>query len=113
MPDASIVPVPSYRSHKATGQAVVTLNGKDHYLGRYATAESKVENQKITSERLAHGGQLPGVDHYLSVNEIILAFRQMSWLISSSTSVRRSFYFWQPAWIQWCCSVLCAERVSR
>ena len=27
--------VPSYRLHKATGQAVVTLNGRDIYLGVY------------------------------------------------------------------------------
>ena len=27
--------VPSYRVHKASGQAVVTLGGKDHYLGKY------------------------------------------------------------------------------
>jgi hypothetical protein len=26
--------VPSYRRHKPTGQAVVTLNGKDRYLGK-------------------------------------------------------------------------------
>jgi hypothetical protein len=26
---------PSYRKHKATGQAVVALNGKDVYLGRF------------------------------------------------------------------------------
>ena len=33
--------LPSYRLHKPTGQAVVTLNGKDHYLGRHGTRESK------------------------------------------------------------------------
>ena len=27
--------VPTYRKHKATGQAVVALNGKDVYLGRF------------------------------------------------------------------------------
>ena len=29
--------LPSYRLHKPTGQAVVTLNGKDNYLGRHGT----------------------------------------------------------------------------
>ncbi len=33
--------VPSYRLHKATGQAVVTLNRKDHYLGKHGTDESR------------------------------------------------------------------------
>jgi hypothetical protein len=28
---------PSYRRHKPSGQAVVTLNGKDIYLGTYST----------------------------------------------------------------------------
>ena len=25
--------LPKYRKHRASGQAVVTLDGKDHYLG--------------------------------------------------------------------------------
>ena len=33
--------VPSYRLHKPSGRAVVTLNGKDHYLGEYGSAESR------------------------------------------------------------------------
>ncbi len=32
--------IPSYRLHKASGQGIVTLNGKDHYLGLYNTPES-------------------------------------------------------------------------
>jgi integrase len=31
---------PSYRLHKASGQAVVTIDGRDHYLGRYDTPAS-------------------------------------------------------------------------
>ena len=31
---------PSYRLHKPSGQAVVTLSGKDHYLGLYGSPES-------------------------------------------------------------------------
>lgn len=31
--------IPSYRRHKPTGQARVTLGGKDFYLGRYGTPE--------------------------------------------------------------------------
>jgi hypothetical protein len=33
--------VPSYRRHKPSKQAVVTLYGKDFYLGRYGTKESR------------------------------------------------------------------------
>jgi len=31
--------VPTYRLHRATGQAVVTLDGRDHYLGVYDSEE--------------------------------------------------------------------------
>ena len=30
--------VPRYRRHKATGQAVVTIDGRDIYLGKHGTA---------------------------------------------------------------------------
>ena len=32
--------VPKYRRHKPTGQAVVTLCGKDHYLGTHSMTSS-------------------------------------------------------------------------
>jgi hypothetical protein len=34
--------VPSYRLHQATGQAVVTLNGRDVCLGAYNSAERRL-----------------------------------------------------------------------
>jgi hypothetical protein len=60
--------------HKATGQAVVVLNGKTHYLGRYGTAASKAEYDRLISEWLAGGRQLPSGNGDLSVNELILAY---------------------------------------
>jgi hypothetical protein len=38
---------PSYRLHKPTGQAVVTLNCQDRYLGRYGTPESRAEYDRL------------------------------------------------------------------
>jgi integrase len=38
---------PSYRLHKATGQAVVTINRKDHYLGRHGTPESRLRYERL------------------------------------------------------------------
>ena len=29
--------VPKYRKHRASGQAIVSLNGVEHYLGPYGT----------------------------------------------------------------------------
>jgi len=42
--------VPSYRCHKPSGQAVVTLSGGDVYLGRYGTEQSKPEYQRLVGE---------------------------------------------------------------
>lgn len=41
---------PSYRLHKSTGQAVVTLGGKDHYLGKHGTPESQAYYRQVLEE---------------------------------------------------------------
>src|SRR5687767_2851155 len=46
--------VPSYRHHKPTGQAVVTLSGRDIYLGKWKSAESKAEYSRVVAEWLAN-----------------------------------------------------------
>ena len=51
--------LPSYRLHKRSGQAVVTLNGKDHYLGRYKSNASREEYERIIAEYIANGKKLP------------------------------------------------------
>ena len=66
---------PKYRKHKATGQAVVTLNGKDFYLGPYGSKASRVEYDRITAEWLQNGRSLPRCDHAdTTVVEIIAAY---------------------------------------
>ncbi|MFH1920228.1 MAG: site-specific integrase, partial [Planctomycetota bacterium] len=44
---------PKYRRHRGSGQAVVTIDGVDHYLGRYGTRGSKVEYERLIGEWLA------------------------------------------------------------
>lgn len=70
------VRTPSYRLHKPTGQAVVTLNGRDVYLGRHGTAASRAEYDRIVAEWLSNGRQLPapGGAGDLSVSELIVAY---------------------------------------
>ena len=51
--------VPSYRLHSPTGQAVVTLNGKDHYLGKWNTKPGKAEYNRLIGEWLAGDTYLP------------------------------------------------------
>src|ERR671929_213785 len=46
--------IPSYRLHKPSGQAVVTLSGKDHYLGRHGSPESRVAYERLLAEWLAN-----------------------------------------------------------
>jgi hypothetical protein len=36
--------LPKYRKHRTSGQAVVTLHGRDLYLGPYNTKASKIES---------------------------------------------------------------------
>lgn len=44
--------VPKYRRHKANGQAIVTLSGRDHYLGRYGSRSSKQLSDRLTGQWL-------------------------------------------------------------
>ena len=64
---------PSYRLHKSTNQAVVTLSGKDHYLGRYGTPESRAEFDRLIAEWLSNGRRLPTTDD-MAVAELIVAY---------------------------------------
>jgi integrase len=68
---------PSYRHHKATGQAVVTLNNKDFYLGVFDSPESKEAYNRIVAEWLVSGRQLLPKDKSEkppTVAEIMAAF---------------------------------------
>lgn len=66
---------PKYRKHRATGQAVVTIAGKDHYLGPYGTKASKAEYDRLVGEWLA-AGRPPtmSVQSDLTITELITAF---------------------------------------
>lgn len=43
-------PVPRYRHHKPSGQAVVTMDGRDFYLGSWNGADSRREYDKLTGD---------------------------------------------------------------
>ena len=47
------VSLPSYRHHKPSGRAVVTLNGKDHYLRPRQSEESKEQYNRLIAEWVA------------------------------------------------------------
>jgi hypothetical protein len=41
---------PSYRYHKARNCAVVTVDGRDHYLGKYDSPESWEKYHRLIAE---------------------------------------------------------------
>ena len=68
--------VPKYRHHKASGQAIVTLSGHDHYLGPHDSPASHSAYEKLVAEWLGNGRQLvpPARLGTLSVNELLAAY---------------------------------------
>lgn len=70
-------PQPSYRLHKARNCAVVTINGKNHYLGPYDSPESHREYARLINElKAAPAPAEPGAsdDAALPMNELLAAY---------------------------------------
>jgi integrase len=70
---------PSYRLHKPSGQAVVTLCGHDIYLGAWSRnpdAPSRREYDRLISEWLAAGRCLPNKTSDLTVAELAAAYKR-------------------------------------
>src|SRR5579871_746721 len=74
---------PTYRLHKQSGQAIVSLPDgiggyRDVLLGKYGTAESRVEYARVIAEWEANGRRVPQqTDRGLpspTINELILAY---------------------------------------
>lgn len=75
---------PNYRHYKRTNQAVVTLDGKDYYLGEFGSDESKKKYARLIEAWLIRKEQAQGeveevpplgeIEDIPSVNEIILAY---------------------------------------
>ena len=63
--------IPKYRKHRASGQAIVTIRGCDHYLGPHGTKASKLEYDRLIAEFLANGRQpLHETSHEITVVEL-------------------------------------------
>ena len=68
----------SYRRHKTSGQAVVTVRlrsgeRRDLYLGAHNSSPSRAEFQRITALVAASGGVYPDGEPDITVNELVLA----------------------------------------
>lgn len=74
MPRLSDTAVPAYCKHRGSGQAVVTLDGRDFYLGKYNSAESKAEYNRHIREWPTAGRKIPVNPLAVTVGEIALAY---------------------------------------
>ncbi len=72
--------VPKYQKHRASGQAVVTLNGRDYYLGPHGTKASKLEYDRIVTEYLSSGrlSAYGAPAHGLTVVELLADYLQFA-----------------------------------
>ena len=65
------VRIPKYRCHKSTNRAVVTVNGREIYLGVYDSAESRQRYGRLIAEWAATGQPSPTVgENDITVIEI-------------------------------------------
>jgi integrase len=77
MPKLKIDQNPSYRRHKASGQAVVSLNGRQFYLGQWKSPESKQNYDRMVAEwRAGHCRIAAKGASDITVCEVIAAFRR-------------------------------------
>lgn len=76
MPRLLTTTVPKYCHHKASGQAVVCLDGRDFYLGEFTDPASKAAYNRLVGEWQANGRRLPPqLSHALAtVDELILGY---------------------------------------
>ena len=69
--------VPSYRLHKASGQARTIVNGRHIYLGKYGSPESREQYARILAEAALPAG-IPSPDRSdsqrLLVSELLVAY---------------------------------------
>lgn len=66
---------PSYRLHRPSGRAVVTLSGRDVYLGIHGSPESRDAYSRVVAEWLAGGRHLrPQTGSVVTVAEIVCAY---------------------------------------
>jgi hypothetical protein len=66
--------IPSYRRHRASGNAIVTIDGRDHYLGRWNTKASKLAYDALIAEWIANGRRLPTAEVELTVAEVCASY---------------------------------------
>jgi hypothetical protein len=86
--------VPSLRMHKASGQAVVTIDGKDHYLGQWGKHEALISYRRAIGDmatKAAECAMRRAIDEanenlkrlesfWLSIEKDIKAIKESIWM---------------------------------
>jgi len=68
--------IPAYCRHRASGQAYVTIQGRDLYLGKHGTAASRAEYDRRIAEWIAAGRRVPIDPQAITIAEVVAAFRK-------------------------------------
>ena len=71
--------IPSYRLHKPTGQAIVSLQGKMFYLGKHKSKESRVKYNELIADYLSNDCRLPPTRSRTEITVEELALRFQEW----------------------------------
>lgn len=69
--------LPRYRLHQASGQAVITVDGRDHYLGPYGSPRSHELRDQLIAEWLAGGRRLARPEApppLITINDLAAAY---------------------------------------
>jgi hypothetical protein len=84
--------IPQYRQYKPKDLAVVRIDGRDYYLGKYNSEESREKYHRLIAEWLTNGRQTQPIPSQaneekrsLSVNDVILAY----WRFAKQHYVRK------------------------
>ncbi|HMO86463.1 MAG TPA: site-specific integrase [Lacipirellulaceae bacterium] len=74
MSNAALLRRPKYRRHKAKGLAVVTLDGRDYYLGEYGSPASREKYRRLVATWELAGGKAPVPHGETTVAEVLAAY---------------------------------------
>lgn len=69
---------PKYRKHRASGQAIVSLSGKDFYLGPHGTKASHAEYDRLVAEWLQAGRCLADEAEPITVVELLAVYKRFA-----------------------------------
>lgn len=75
MPNHSRSTIPTYRLHRPSGQAVVTLSDRDFYLGVWNTDVSRAEYDRLVAEWIANGRRI-ATKNGITINDVMLQYWQ-------------------------------------